>query len=168
MSRLTLRPRPLTRERFAPYGDVIEACGAGTSAMNDARFERYDDLCRVDTGDGRVAVSIALGRRGSSLPALVDFVERHPHGSQAFVPLAECRMIVVVAPPGESVSAADLEAFETNGRQGINYRPGTWHMPLLAFEPGQRFLVIEREADRPNCDVHELDEPLTLVDATTC
>ena len=168
MSATTLRPRPLTRDRFAPYGDVIDTDGTVTSAMNDARFERYDDLCRVDTGDGRVAVSLALSRSASSLPALVDFVERHPHGSQAFIPLAACRMIVVVAPPGESVSAADLEAFETNGRQGINYRRGTWHMPLIAFDAGQRFLIIEREADRPNCDVHELDEPLMLVDAATC
>ena len=59
MSGITLTPRPLTRERFAPYGDVIEAGSAATTAMNDARFERFDDLCGVDPRDGRVAVSIA-------------------------------------------------------------------------------------------------------------
>ncbi len=165
MSGITLTPRPLTRERFAPYGDVIEAGSAATTAMNDARFERFDDLCGVDPGDGRVAVSIATSRVATSLPYVIELVERHPLGSQAFVPLSPCRMLVVVAPPGAAVVAADLEAFESNGRQGINYRAGTWHMPLIALESGQRFLVIDRAPDRPNCDVHELDEPATLVDA---
>ena len=168
MSEITLVPVPLTRERFAPYGDVIEAGPAATSAMNDARFERFDELCAVDTGDGEIAVGIAQSRSPSSLPLLVDMVERHPRGSQAFVPLSPCRMIVVVAPPAERVSAADLVAFETNGSQGINYRTGTWHMPLVAFESGQRFLIIERGVDGPNCDIHELDERVTLVDSATC
>ena len=168
MSDITLVPVPLTRERFAPYGDVIESGPAATSAMNDARFDRFDELCNVDTGDGRVAVGIAQSRTPSSLPLTVDLVERHPLGSQAFVPLSPCRMLIVVAPPGESVSAADLVAFETNGRQGINYRPGTWHMPLVAFEPGQRFLIIERGVDAPNCDIHELDVRVTLADPDAC
>jgi ureidoglycolate lyase len=168
VSDLTLVPLPLTRERFAPYGDVIEAGPSATSAMNDARFERFDELCAVDTGDGNVAVGIAQSRTPSSLPLVVDLVERHPHGSQAFVPLSPCRMVVVVAPPGERVAAADLVAFETNGTQGINYRPGTWHMPLVAFESGQRFLIIERGVDRPNCDVHELDTRVTVVDPGAC
>ena len=160
-----IRPVPLTRERFAPFGDVIEAGSAATAAMNDARFDRYDDLCGIDIDDGHIAVSIASSRTPSVLPYRVDRVERHPRGSQAFVPLSPCRMIVVVAPPGESVVAADLEAFETNGRQGINYRRGTWHMPLLAFEGGQRYLIIDRrgDPDDPNCDIHDLDEPVMLV-----
>ena len=104
--------------------------------MNDARFERFDRLCSVDVGGGEVAVSIATCRAPTRLPYRVDMVERHPLGSQAFVPLSPCRMIVVVAPPMESVDAGDLRAFETNGLQGFNYRRGTWHMPLIAFEQG--------------------------------
>jgi len=164
MAAVELRPLPLTRERFAPYGDVIES-GSVAATMNDARFDRYDDLCGVDIEGGDVAISIARSRTPSELPYRVDVVERHPLGSQAFVPLSACRMIVVVAPPGESVDVADLRAFETNGRQGINYRRGTWHMPLIAFEPGQRYLVIDRKLDpsQPNCDIHSLDEPVMLI-----
>lgn len=160
---ITLKPRPLTRERFAPYGDVIEAADAGKAGMNAARFERFDDLCGVDMGGGgRVAVSIARCRVATSLPYRIDLVERHPLGSQAFVPLSRAKMIVVVAPPEASVETADLRAFVTNGRQGINYRRGTWHMPLIAFEAGQEFLVIDRAAGEPNCDEHVLDEPVLL------
>ncbi len=162
MSAIVLQPVPLTRERFKLYGEVIEASLAQGSVMNDARFDRFDDLCDVDIVDGQVAVSIARSRTASVLPYRIDMVERHPLGSQAFVPLSPCRMIIVVGPPAESVEPEDLRAFETNGKQGINYRRGTWHMPLIALEPGQRFLVIDRAGDGPNCDQHVLDEPVML------
>ncbi|MFQ5609329.1 MAG: ureidoglycolate lyase [Woeseiaceae bacterium] len=161
---IELRPVPLTSERFTLYGDVIEASQASARAMNDARFDRFDGLCDVDVGDGDVAVSIAASRTASSLPCRIDRVERHPLGSQAFVPLSPCRMIVVVAPPAASVDAGDLRAFETNGKQGVNYRPGTWHMPLIAFASGQRFLIIDRAGDELNCDEHTLDEPVMLLE----
>lgn len=161
---ITLEPLPLTKERFAPYGDVIESVTDRSAAMNAARFERFDDLCEVDIADGgRVAVSIARCRMATSLPYRLDIVERHPLGSQAFVPLTPSKLVVVVAPPGESVEASELRAFVTNGRQGINYRRGTWHMPLIAFAAGQEFLIIDRAADRPNCEEHTLDEPVMLV-----
>ncbi len=163
---ITLVPKPLTSERFAPFGDVIESVVDRTAAMNAERFERFDDLCRLDmSDDGRVAVSIARCRVATALPYRLDMVERHSLGSQAFVPLGPSRMIVVVAPPEESVEASDLCAFVTNGRQGINYLRGTWHMPLIAFESGQEFLIIDRAADQPNCDMHSLDEPVLLVES---
>ena len=162
---ISLKPQPLTRERFAPYGDVIESADVDRAAMNAARFERFDNLCDVDVGeDSRVAVSIARCRVATSLPYRIDMVERHPLGSQAFVPLSRAKMIVVVAPPEESVETADLKAFVTNGRQGINYRRGTWHMPLIAFEAGQEFLIVDRRAGKANCEVHELDAVVMLED----
>lgn len=160
---ITLTPQPLTRERFAPYGEVIESADIDRMAMNAARFERFDDLCGVDVGiGGRVAVSIARCRVATALPYRFDMVERHPLGSQAFVPLSPAKMIVVVAPPEESVETSELRAFVTNGRQGINYKRGTWHMPLIAFEVAQEFLIIDRAGGEPNCDEHVLDEPVML------
>ena len=160
---ITLTPQPLTRERFAPYGDVVESVVDNKAAMNASRFERFDDLCKVEMSDGgRVAVSIARCRVATELPYRIDMVERHPLGSQAFVPLGPGRMIVVVAPPEESVEAEDLRAFVTNGRQGINYHRGTWHMPLIAFEPGQEFLIVDRAGTEPNCEEYALDDVVML------
>ena len=159
---ITLTPQPLTRERFAPFGDVIEAAPSAAAAMNEDRFQRFDDLCEPDVGDGRLAVSIARCRVATSLPYRVDVVERHPLGSQAFVPLQHCRMLLLVAEPGEVADAADFQAFVSNGRQGINYHRGTWHMPLIAFEEGNDFLIIDRAAGEPNCDMHDLAEPIML------
>ena len=160
---ITLQPELLTRERFAPYGDVIETSRERSDAMNEARFERFDDLCKIDLiDDGRIAVSIARCRTPTSLPLRLDMVERHPLGSQAFVPLSRCKMVIVVAPPEESVDASELRAFVTNGKQGINYHRGIWHMPLIAFEAGQEYLIIDRGGAEPNCDMHTLDDPILL------
>jgi ureidoglycolate lyase len=71
-------------------------------------------------------------------------------------------MVVVVAPPGESVDADELRAFVTNGRQGINYHRGTWHMPLIAFDAGQDFLIVDRGGKEANCDTHALDRIVML------
>ena len=161
--------QPLTRERFAPYGDVIEASTAvANAAMNEARFERFDDLCGLDAGDGRSAVSIARCRAATTLPYCVDRVERHPLGSQAFVPLQRCRMLLLVAEAGEPPEADRFQAFSTNGRQGINYHRGTWHMPLNAFSAGDEFLIIDRAPDQPNCDMHTLAESILVEGLEAC
>ena len=161
---ITLKPAPLTRERFAPYGDVIEASADRLIAMNAARFERFDNQCEVEAKGGRVAIGIVRCRLATTLPYRFEMVERHPHGSQAFVPLTPYRFMVVVAPAEEGVEADDLRAFVTNGRQGVNYHRGTWHMPLIAFDAGQEFLVIDRSGKSPNCDEHSLEQPVTLLD----
>lgn len=163
---IELKPLPLSAERFAPFGDVISASAAVKEAMNEARFERFNDLARVEVDGeqgGRVAVSIVRCRVPTSLPYRFDMIERHPLGSQAFVPLNSQRFIVVVAPAGEAAEASDLQAFVTNGHQGINYHRGVWHMPLIALEAGQEFLVIDRAGRGPNCDQVVLGEPVTLL-----
>lgn len=160
---ITLKAEPLTKERFAIYGDVVETARESSDGMNEARFERFDDLCHVDLiNDGQIAVSIARCRTPTSLPLRLEMIERHPLGSQAFIPLSPCKMVVVVAPPGESVDAGELRAFVSNGRQGINYRRGTWHMPLISLQEGQEYLIIDRGGNEPNCDQHTLDEIIFL------
>jgi ureidoglycolate lyase len=160
---IKLKAEPLTSERFAAFGDVIETSRGNSDAMNAARFERFDDLCDIDLiNDGRVAVSIARCRTPSSLPMRVDMLERHPLGSQAFIPLSPCKMVVVVAPPEEAIDTAAIRAFITNGRQGFNYHRGTWHMPLISFAAGQEYLIIDRAGEEANCDQHTLAEPILL------
>ena len=159
-----IRPVPITAERFARYGDVIQASSAAKTAMNDARFERFHDLANIDVeaAGGRAAISIARCKTPTTFPHRFDMVERHPHGSQAFIPLAPFSFIVVVAPAGEAIDAADLCAFVTNGTQGINYHKGVWHIPMIAMEAGQEFLIVDRAPSENNCEEFVLGDPLTL------
>jgi ureidoglycolate lyase len=164
MNESVIKPVPITSERFAPYGDVIHASQATKTTMNDARFERFNDLGAIDVGaaGGRAAVSIARCKTPATFPYRVDMVERHPHGSQAFIPLTPFSFVVVVAPAGEAVNAEDLRAFVTNGTQGVNYHKGVWHMPMIAMEAGQEFLIVDRAPREDNCEEFVLGNPLML------
>ena len=163
MSGISISALPITPERFAPFGDVIHATSDAKAAMNDARFERFSGLADVDAEGQHASISIARCKMPSSLPYRFDLVERHPLGSQAFIPLSHFRFFVVVAPAAESVEPEDLCAFVTNGSQGVNYRKGVWHMPMIALEDGQEFLIVDRGADAENCDEHHFSDPVTLL-----
>lgn len=160
---IELRPEPLTREAFAPYGDVIETEGARHFPINAGTIERYHNLAEVVLDDqGRPLISIATCNRTTELPYRVPLVERHGLGSQAFIPLNETPMVVVVAPPGDTVDPASLRAFVSNGLQGVNYHPGVWHMPLITADPEQRFIVVDRGGPGDNCDELPLAEEVLL------
>ena len=131
--------------------------------MNDAHFERFSDLAEIDADGRHASISIARCRMPTSLPYRFDLVERHPLGTQAFVPLSHFMFFVVVGRAAESVEPEDLEAFVTNGSQGVNYRKGVWHMPMIALEGGQEFLIVDRGADTDNCDEHYFSDPVTLL-----
>lgn len=158
-----LKAEPLTREAFAPFGEVIETEGARHYPINRGTVERFDDLASIDVGaHGRVVIGIVECTTATRAPVPVQVIERHPEGSQAFIPIGEAVMCVVVAPPGETATLDDLRAFVSNGRQGVNYRRGTWHMPLVAFETGRRFLVVDRGGPGDNCEECELDTPVEI------
>jgi ureidoglycolate lyase len=154
----TLTPETLTREAFAPFGEVIEASDAVRHfTINAGNTERYHDLACIEAGpDGRVIVSIFRGQP-RTLPFRVEMMERHPLASQAFIPMSGRPYLVVVAPAGEPPTVRDLRVFLARGGQGVNYGPGVWHHPLLALDAVCDFLVVDRSGSAPNCDEIELD-----------
>jgi ureidoglycolate lyase len=160
-----LTPGPLTAEGFAPFGEVIETATSNNTAMNAGRFQRFDELATVVcTPVPKVSPQVGIVRCASPtpLPYEFDMVERHPLSSQAFVPLTQFCFVIVVGAAIQVVGAAGLSAFVTNGQQGINYHPGTWHLPLIAFERGQEFLVIDFPSIDNNCDEFRFAEPIEL------
>ncbi|SDL55835.1 ureidoglycolate lyase [Modicisalibacter muralis] len=154
---LELTARPLTPEAFAPFGDVIDTRTSEYFPINAGRTRRYHDLAKVETlGDeARTLISIFVSQP-VSLPLTLDFLERHPQGSQAFMPLHEERFLVVVAPPGESIDPDSVRAFVTDGHQGVNYHAGTWHAIQSVLEREGEFLVVDRGGAGNNCDEHPL------------
>ena len=153
----------LTAERFAPFGDVIAADSASRHfPINGGTTERYHDLANLDaSADGKLIVSI-FRSQPRELPFAVTMLERHPLGSQAFMPLAQQPYLVVVAPAGEAPEPDALRAFLARPGQGVNYAPGVWHHPLLALNEISDFLVIDRSGPGNNCDEMTLAEPVYL------
>lgn len=153
----------LSRSAFAPFGEVIEADLQQTRfAVNAGTSQRFHDLARLDPGtDGRLIVSIfrAQPRR---LPFSIAMLERHPKGSQAFMPLSGRPFLVVAAPPGDSIDSGRIRAFLAHGQQGVNFAPGVWHHPLLALQTESDFLVIDRDDPASNCEECTLTQRLLL------
>lgn len=151
----------LTRAAFAPYGEVIEADeGATTVAINAGTAQRFDALAEVDVAHagGRAVIS-RVRAQPRALPFIVRMLERHPLGSQAFVPLDPAqRYLVVVA---DAVDATP-RAFLASRGQGVNYRRGTWHHPLLALDRASDFLVVDRAGPGANCEEVQLTQAWVL------
>lgn len=161
----TLQPQPLTPSAFAAFGSVIEAGLKSTQQMNSGAFQRFDDLAAiaVQPGDSKGAnLSIVRAAIATQLPHSFTLVECHPLCSQAFIPRSEFVFYVVVGPAGDTIDTNQLQAFVSNGQQGISYHPGTWHMPLIAQAIGQEFLVVDQAAREGNLREHILPSPLTL------
>lgn len=155
MKTTILKAELLTKENFAPYGDVIETRDAEHFGINVGTVERYHDLAKIQVdyaNNGRPIISLAKINTAGSYPFSFNLVERHPKGSQAFIPMFDTPVAVVVAKPGESVKTPDLKAFITNGRQGFNYHAGVWHMPLMSDQEGRMFVVVDRSGPGNNCD----------------
>lgn len=151
-------PKPLTAEAFAPYGEVISAReGAEQYPINYGATTRFNALAHVDatTDGGAPIISIF---RSKPLPALVlKIMERHPVGSQAFMPLNSRPYLVAVAPAG-AFDPAKIEVFLASGDQGVNYAAGTWHHYSLALGDVSDFLVVDRQGPGANLDEVELAE----------
>lgn len=147
-----LTPEPLTAEAFAPFGRVIEASDEAVQLdINQGHAIRYDRLAEIDVADGGGVGAISLFRaRPLEEPALRVF-ERHPLGSQSFVPLSGHPYLVAVAPPGD-FDPAKIRLFRAEGDQGVHYDKGIWHHFLLVLEADSDFLVIDRAGPGDNCD----------------
>jgi ureidoglycolate lyase len=160
----TLAIEPLTREAFAPFGDVIELEGAKQIPINLGTTIRYHDLAKVDVTDenGRTLVNLFRGQP-RALPFEITMMERHPLGSQAFIPLNDKPYLVVVAPAGE-LDESKIRAFVTSGWQGVNYAKGVWHHPLLALGEVSDFIVVDRGGDGLNLNEENLRESQWLTE----
>jgi ureidoglycolate lyase len=151
-------PAPLTAEAFAPYGDVIEATDrAERIPINYGWTTRYRDLAALDYGDDGGRAMVSIMRSKPMTPLVLKIFERHPIGSQAFIPLQGRPFLVAVAPPGDFDPAA-VRVFRAEASQGVNYAKGTWHHFLLALDAESDFLVIDRDGPGDNLDEIELAE----------
>jgi ureidoglycolate lyase len=160
----TIKALPLTKAAFAPFGDVIEMDGAEHFPINSGSCERYHDLAKLDVQgkNARQIISI-FDAQPYAMPHTLTMVERHPLGSQAFMPLDERPFLVIVA-PDENGTPGTPVAFMTSPGQGVNYAAGTWHGVVTPVFKSQRFLVIDRGGDGNNLEEHDYSEPF-LVEA---
>jgi ureidoglycolate lyase len=157
----TIVARPLTAEAFAPFGEVLDTSGAPDRLINQGLCGRYHDRARMDFADGRAGISL-FDAEPRSLPYRLDMVERHPDGSQAFLPMTQAPFLVIVAPDAGGTPGRPV-AFLTTPGQGINLARGTWHGVLTPLSAPGLFAVVDRIGPGANLEEHWFDSPYTVV-----
>lgn len=157
-----IRVEPLTRDAFAPFGSVIEAVGEPSFLINAGRCGRYHDLAQPEIADSRGAIALSVAKSAPvSLPLTLDLMERHPLGSQAFVPMNGTRLLVVVALDREGAPDTP-RAFVSNGAQGVQYRANCWHGVLAPLSGPSDFLIVDRVGAGSNLEEHRFQSPYTV------
>ena len=153
---------PLTATAFAPFGDLLDCAGDPDKLINQGLCGRYHDRASLDFADGRAGISLFKAEL-RSLPYMLDLLERHPLGSQAFVPMSHDPFLVIVA-PDENGKPGTPRAFLTQAGQAINFHRNTWHGVLTPLSGTGLFAVIDRIGDGTNLQEHWLDTPFEVID----
>ncbi len=160
MSAPLIRAVPITAEAFALYGELLTARPTPDRMINQGRCERHHALATVERGGGEAIISI-FRSEPVSLPYACPLLERHPLGSQAFMPLGPDPWLSVVA-PDEGGRPGQPLAFIVPAGMGVNLRAGVWHGVLTPLDRAADFLVVDREGTGVNLEEVTLDQPVTI------
>ena len=156
--KITINPKPITKENFSKFGDMITTANIKPIEINDGYAKRFDGIANLNTSqdNGETIISIfsALKR---TFPMKIDMMEKHPLGSQAFIPMKQTTFLVLVAPEGNKPNLNKIEAFVIPPEIGVNYNPGTWHFPLIATED-MNFLVVDRKGSGDNLVIENIEK----------
>ena len=163
MINLVIKPKPINKENFKKFGDMITTANIKPLEINDGYAKRYDGIANLNTkkdnGESTISIFSALKR---SFPMKVDMMEKHPLGSQAFIPMKETVFLTFVAPEGDKPDLNKIESFIVSKGIGVNYNAGIWHFPLISTED-MNFLVVDRLGGGDNLVLHDLNnENITL------
>jgi ureidoglycolate lyase len=153
--------RPIDANAFAPFGDLIDCAGDPDRIINQGLCGRYHDRARLDFADGRAGVSL-FKAEPRSLPLTLEMVERHPDGSQCFIPMSMDPFLVIVA-PDENGAPGTPFAFETAPGQAVNFHRGTWHGVLTPLHAPGLFAVVDRIGAGANLEEHWFPQPYSVI-----
>ena len=156
--KIIINPKPISKENFSKYGDVITTKNIKPLEINDGYAKRFDGIANLDTsingGETTICIFSALKRY---FPMKIDMMEKHPLGSQAFIPMQETTFLVLVAPTGDKPDINKIESFIVPPDIGVNYNPGTWHFPLISTKD-MNFLVVDRKGSGNNLVLEDLNK----------
>ncbi|KPA22059.1 Ureidoglycolate lyase [Shimia sp. SK013] len=159
----TILIKPLTVQDFAPFGEAITLRDSPDKLINQGLCGRHHDLAKMDFSGGRAGISL-FDAEPRGLPYDLNMMERHPDGSQAFLPMTQHAFLVIVA-PDTAGQPGTPQAFLTAPGQGINFHRNTWHGVLTPLHAPGLFAVIDRIGDGPNLEEFWFDTPYKIVSA---
>ena len=161
---IIIKPIKISKENFAIFGDVISSDNVKPMNINSGYAKRFDSLANIDIskdkGQATVSIFSALKR---FFPMKIDMMEKHPLGSQAFIPMKETTFLSFVTPAGKTPEINKIQSFIVPPKTGINYKPGIWHFPLISTED-TNFLVIDRKGIGDNLIIHKFNKEKIILE----
>lgn len=162
-----IRAQPLSVEAFAPFGDVVSAGLKAGALANQGTAVRFDHCAALVNARGvQATANLAVFQSEPKvLPFEVKLLEQHPHSTQVFLPMQCARFLVCVAPTldGGAPDQAALKAFICVAGQGVAYKPGVWHHPIVALDEAAHFAMLAYEDGSANdCVEYLLAHPLRI------
>ena len=158
MKEKIITPTQITKENFSKFGDMITTENIKPLEINNGYAKRFDEIAKLDTssenGETTISIFSALKR---SFPMKIDMMEKHPLGSQAFIPMKETTFLTLVAPEGAKPKIEKIESFIVPQGNGVNYKAGVWHFPLISTED-MDFLVVDRKGSGDNLVIENLEK----------
>ena len=159
-----IKPIEITRKNFAAYGDLISSDNIKPIDINAGYAKRFDNLANINTSrDGGKTIVSIFSTLKRTFPMKIDMMEKHPLGSQAFIPMKETNFIVLVAPPGDKPEISKIESFVVSRGIGINYKPDIWHFPLISTE-NMNFLVMDRKGTGDNLIIYNFEKVKVILE----
>ena len=108
---ILITPKAINKENFLQFGDVISTKNIEPININNGYAKRFDGIANLNTskdnGETTISIFAALKR---DFPMKIDMMEKHPLGSQAFIPMKETTFLVLVAPEGEKPDIKKIES----------------------------------------------------------
>ena len=153
--KIIIKPKKITHKNFKKFGDLISTKKVKPININNGYAKRFNNLCRINTSSkkGNTIMSIFSAKK-RKFPMKIVMMEKHPLGSQAFIPMSETKFLVFVAPKGKKPNTKKIESFIVPKQAGINYKPGIWHFPLISTK-SVNFLVIDRKGIGNNLAIYK-------------
>ncbi len=157
----TIQAEILTREGFAPFGDVLEK-GTWKPEQDFPIYQYWDKIARLEfSGDPTELAYLRVYRRAF----IVEQMERHLKASQTFIPLTTHTCIFALAPASEADSPDpdSIRAFILDGTRGVNLHTGTWHWSIFPVtESADYIMVVRRDTVVDDLHVVDLDIPVQI------
>ena len=152
--KIIIKNKKINGKNFKKFGDLISTRKRRPIKINNGYANRYDNLCKINTStkNGNTIVSIFSAKK-REFPMNIRMMEKHPLGSQAFIPMKESTFLIFVAPRGEKPNVKKIESFIVPKQTGVNYKPGIWHFPLISKKK-MNFLVVDRKGKGNNLVIH--------------
>ena len=160
--KIKIKPTKITKKKFSKFGELINTKNKKPIIINNGYAKRFHDLGKINTSSkkGNPIISIFSAKK-RSFPMKIDMMEKHPLGSQAFIPMKETVFLVFVAPKGKKPDIKKIKSFIVPKQTGINYKPGIWHFPLISNK-NMNFLVIDRKGKGNNLIIHKFKKKILL------